>query len=401
MIVFTNIPKRGDIVVGHLASGEVRYIPQKVFVYDEIDQSKYEIIGVVAARRGDRALIVYKTNTSKSWCNTWTVKLTGYTLDGTDRTGTLSLSLTNNSSTRTNVDFPYNATTVEDFVSQLNATFTSLDADKWRHRAYVEDGVVYVAYDYKFWQQSISGSNGFSVSTYTMPDIPHNANIYRANGNNGANGTVSSWDRFVYYYRTKSASLTSDVTTINRSEAVSLQDYLGNSSDGKDHCAFLRQTFGEGEEGWMAQLRSFMPVKPCDYGDMAKGVDFAYKVRDALKDRLNDKGEILCPIFNWVSTVSTQCIPSSEWYIPTVRDLSDILLEVSYGTNPSRTSDVLNAGLSLIKASAISNSSYWWSCCRYGANHAWFSSGSYGFFGGNGLCHGFGALAVSLQRLRM
>ena len=401
MIAFTEIPKKGDIVVGELSSKEVKYIPQSVFVFDEIDANKYEIIGVVGARRGNEVLIVYKTNTSRVWCNTFVYKLSGYTLDGTDRTGTLALAMTNNSSTKTSYDFPYNATMLEDFVAQLNETFASIAEDRWRHRAYIEDDVVYIAYDFKFWQQGIKASNGFTVEQATLSDIPYNGNIYRRNGYAAGNGSVSSWERFAYYYRNKSATLTSNVTSINRSEAICLADYLGNSTDGIDHCKWLRGVFGEGEDGWLKHLESFIPVKPCDYGDMSKDVKFAMNVKSLLKDRVNDKGEIVSPAFNWMNAIATDCIPNEEWYLPTVRDLSDILFDVKYGINSSNTADALNKGLNLIKGTQVSNTSHWWSSCRSHSTYAWLSSGSGGYFYNIGMCVSCGVLPVSLQRLRM
>lgn len=48
-----------------------------------------------------------------------------------------------------------------------------------------------------------------------------------------------------------------------------------------------------------------------------------------------------------------------------------------------------------ISKTGANSSSNWWSCCRYNANNAWISNGNNGFFNGNNLYNGNGALAVS------
>ena len=104
---FTKLPKTGDAVVGELATGQVRFIPLEELDYDRLDKVAYETIGTVAFRHGNRVLVVYKENASKSMCNTVDYLLTGYLLDGEEHTSTLRLKLTTNSDTLTDIAVAY------------------------------------------------------------------------------------------------------------------------------------------------------------------------------------------------------------------------------------------------------------------------------------------------------
>ena len=88
-----------------------------------------EVVGVVVIGvdhpdfRGEVA-VMSKTFATAAMLERWLVKLTGFTLDGTDRTGTLSVRIASDE-WAANHDYviSYNASTVESFVAQLNAYF--------------------------------------------------------------------------------------------------------------------------------------------------------------------------------------------------------------------------------------------------------------------------------------
>ena len=108
--------------------------------------------------------------------------------------------------------------------------------------------------------------------------------------------------------------------------------------------------------------------------------------------------EPLCPAayycYNQPSVVT---LPKGKWYMPTTKEVYDILDGVTYGTVNNRNADVLNATLNKLGASAISNGSYVWSCLRYNSINAWRANG-YGFFHGNDMCNGYrySCLALSI-----
>jgi hypothetical protein len=71
---------------------------------------------------------------------------------------------------------------------------------------------------------------------------------------------------------------------------------------------------------------------------------------------------------------------------------------IKYGSNGSnRNLDILNSVLYRLDGNAISNGSYVWSCCRNIYRLAWYSNGSYGFFGSSVVYGTYLAIPVSLQ----
>lgn len=70
-----------------------------------------------------------------------------------------------------------------------------------------------------------------------------------------------------------------------------------------------------------------------------------------------------------------------KWFMPTIRQVTDIVRDIRYGTTNNRQADPINRALYLIGGTAISNGSGVWSCSRYLAYNAWFSLGNGGFAG--------------------
>ena len=420
MIQFTNQPKRGDAVVGDIQTQEVLFVRQDTLTaLSDIDQTQYEIIGVVIKRRGQKVLIAYKENASKQWCNRYSFKLTGYTLDGTDRTGTLNIRQADVSSwgTSTAYTISYNATTVAQLVEQLNtyfqanAPFTTQD---WV--AIVDgDGGVTLQFSYVTSQQASynSGSAGFTLTANLLPGVPVSANMLRRNGFTGGEGAISSWERALAYFRADNSSTNynpnSNVTSVKRGYPICLPGYLGTSTYRKDgttqldYCAALRAVYGEGEAGWLRFMQSCLPVSPTDFGEMGKtDVGLAYtKTLAALTMTKQDGTTVYpCQAAKYCHDIGTGAIPQGKWYLPTARDVRDILDGIQYGTNASRTADAVNKTLNILGGSAISNGSYWWSCLRYSASSAWSAHGNFGFFSYYGMVNSIGCVPVSLYTLR-
>ena len=180
--------KTGSIVVldGHSA---LHFIALDTFSSSSF-MSNYTIVGVVAVGvdhpdfRG-KLVVIHKTNASKKWSEVYSFKITGYTLDGTDRTGTLNVR--DSSAWGTGVDYviSYNASTVEAFVSQLNTYFQAnapFTTQNWRADA-DSDGNVTLSFlfvDYR--QASNSAKNGFALTANLLPGIPASSGMHRFNG---------------------------------------------------------------------------------------------------------------------------------------------------------------------------------------------------------------------------
>lgn len=398
--IFTALPKIGDAVVGERSTKKLKFITLESFDNASLG-SDYETIGVVYNRRGRKVKIVYKNNASKVWCTKWVLKLSGYTLDGTSRTGVITFRPDSSATANTDVTVTYKATTLQGLVDALNTAFagnTVMVSQHWV--AYINGSDVCVEHDYTIWQQSSynGAKDGFTAAPAMMPEVESVADIRRRHGGGGGEGAISSWERAVAYYRTSTGTDTyqgyvpSPISNAkDRAYPIALQSYLGAN------CAEIRKVFGEGEQGWLNCMAAYMSVCPTDYGNMGIRDGLARtKLIASYKDTF---GNPVASAANYCYNIDTIALPKGNWYLPTVEDLTDLLRIIKYGTNDSVNSDPINKALAAMGGNTISNGSGLWSCCRYSSYHAWSADGYYGFFGNDYLCSGLSAVPVSLYVL--
>lgn len=408
--IFVRFPKIGDVVVKDFATKTPHYISLSSFVKEELNETEYEIIGAVAWRWGDKVLVVYKNNANNQFMNRAWWYLDGCTLDGTDRTGTISIRVESNNYA-TNIDkvISYNATTVEDFITQLNKAFaedTDFDAQDWY--ANLEGGKVRVHCDVRTWSQLNYNSfkGGFRGSS-AAPEIDYDYNIRRKNGSDSGYGAISSMPRALSVFEDDNQSATynptSDVTSVAVQKPICLSAYLGESKYQSDHCQLLREVYGEGREGWKQFMRSMKPVVPCEYGSMRKRdgkkiTDFMATFRYTSR-KVSDP-TAMCLAAYYCHEISSDTIAKGEFWLPTVEELYYILQTIEYNTNPSRDADSINECLRKIGGASISNGAYLWSCCRCNGSNAWNSSGNWGFFDLCSMANACGSVPVSLYTVR-
>lgn len=395
--VFTKLPRVGDAVVGEISTGKVKFITADSFNSEELSDD-YERIGAVYNRRGRKVKIVYLKNESRPWSTKWILGLSGYTLDGESRTGVISFRADSSSADNTEVTVTYKATTAQELVDALNSAFTAnsvLSAQHWK--AYIDGSDVKIEYDFTFWQQASynAGKLGFSTTGVLMPEVEAVVNIRRKHGGSGGEGALSSFERAVAFYRKSTGTnayegnVASPISSVrDRGYPIALQSYLG------ENCAEIRKVFGEGEQGWLKCLASYMPVKPTDYGNM--GMRDGLERTKQLVSYKDSDGVSIAEAAEYCYNISTTGLPKGRWYMPTVEDLSDLLSVIKYDTNSSVTSDPVNKTIKAMGGTPISNGLYCWSCCRYGSSTAWNANGYYGFFNYGSLYIRYQAVPVSL-----
>ena len=407
--VFVKFPKKGDVVVGELATGKVKFVKLDTYNNSTLSTSAYERIGVVGRRTGNEVLIIYKENASQLYCNRAWWYLSGYTLDGTDRTGTLSLRFaSNNWASSIDKVISYNATTMQGLVDALNAFFladTDCVAQDW-YADIVDDKVRIHCNNIDYRQCAYnSAKNGFTL-TGSLPEIQAVANMRRKHGGTGVEGAISSWYRALAYYRNDNGTSeyqggrTSVQTSIKQTYPINLPTWLGTSTKNPgDFCANLRAVYGEGESGWINFMKTCIPVVPTDYGNMGmkNGLERTKVLASMMFTSSNVTTQTtMCKAADYCYQKSTTCIPQGNWYLPTTEDVYHILDGVQYGTNSSRDSDPVNKGLNKIGGSAISNGSTLWSCLLYGTLNAWRAYDYGGFFDGGGVYASGVCVPVSL-----
>ena len=363
--------------------------------------SNYTVVGVVAVGvdhkdyRG-KLVIVHKTNTSKQWSAIYSFKLTGYTLDGTDRSGVLTVRSASDWGTGVDYTINYNADNVADFLTTLNAYFKStapFTTQQWRADSDAQGNITlsFLFTDYR--QASNSAKSGFSISANLLPGIPASSAMLRYNGQRSGEGSISNWDRAIAYFSQDLSSTTynpaSDVTSPKLSYPICKPGYLGTSQYQSDHCAALRAIYGEGEAGWLKFMESFYPVRPTNYGPLGDKATYGDGKRNTyqmagVKFTKQDNTEIVAfPAADYCASVvyNHELLKKGAWQLPDVDTLCGILSTIKYGTSASRDADPVNRALNAIGGSAISNGSYFWSASRFYASFAWSSIGLFGFLG--------------------
>ena len=377
--------------------------------------SNYTVVGVVAVGidhkdfRGS-LVIVHKNNASKQWSAIYSFRLTGYTLDGEAHSGVLTVREAADWGTGVDHEITYAASNVTDFVAALNTYFKAnapFTTQNWRAVKNDDDSVdlQFLFTDYR--QASNSAKSGFSISANLLPGIVPTSNMLRMNGQRSGEGTITNWDRAIVYFTQDLPSGTynpaTDVTSPKMSYPICKPAYLGISANNDDHCAALRAIYGEGEEGWLKFMASFLPVLPTQYGALGDKTYGDSKTNTHLmagvKFTKQDDSQIPAfPAADYCGSVTYnhELLNKGKWLLPDMATLMAILSTVKYNTTNDRNADPVNAGLYAIGGSAISNGSYIWSSSRNNAYYAWRSYGGYGYANHNVLYNTNQAVPVAL-----
>lgn len=363
----------------------------------------FTVVGVVAVGvdhkdfRG-KVVIVNKANASKKWSEIYSFKLTGYTLDGTDRTGTLNVR--DASAWGTGVDYviSYNATTAAQLATQLNTYFRAnapFTTQSWRADA-DEDGNITLSFlfvDYR--QASNSGKNGFALTANLLPEIPASSSMLRVSGQRASEGAISNWEKALVYYRNDNGTSayqggrTSVQTSVKQTYPINLPTWLGTSTKNPgDFCTALRAVYGEGEEGWLKFMKTCLPVRPTAFGPMGDKATYGDSERNTyvMAGRTFEKQDgssiVAHPAADYCAAVSYNhpLLRKGAWMLPDVDTLAAVLSTIRYSAVNNRNADPINRALNVIGGTAISNGSYIWSSSRYGAGSAWLSGGSGGYW---------------------
>ncbi|MCR5841968.1 MAG: hypothetical protein K6G86_07815 [Bacteroidales bacterium] len=389
--------------------------------------SQFTPIGVVAVGidhpdfRG-QIVIAHKTDAAKVWSYIYSYKLTGYTLDGTDRTGKLNIYEASDSwAARHSYTISYNAETAAALVEQLNtyfqanAPFTTQD---WVASADDQGNISLQFHFVSGNQRSNTGSNGFALTANLLPEITATDTMLRRNGYRSGGGTIMNMPRAIAYFtpdlNNASYNPTSNVTTTKLSVPICKPAYLGTSSYRKDgdtqldYCSALRAVYGEGEAGWLKFMESFLPVKPTTYGAVGNKATYGdgktntYKMAGKTFTGQNGTAVPAFPAADFCASITYNHVLAArgQWMLPDVDTLFSIMKGIKYNTTNNRNADPVNAALYAIGGNAISNGANAWSSSRYFAGGAWYFYGNYGCAGNGGMYNSYRALPVLLLDVR-
>ena len=358
-----------------------------------------EVVGVVVVGvdhqdfRGEVA-VMSKTFAEAPILERWFVRLSGYTLDGTDRTGTLSVrEASDNWAAAHDYTVSYNADNAEALASQLNTYFKASEpftTQDWAAKA-DGDGNVTLHYAYaRYLQASNTAKDGFELANATAPEWVSTTKMLRRNGIRGGAGTITNWTRALAYFRNDNSNATynpaSNVTTAKISYPICLPGYLGTSKYQSDHCSYLRGVYGEGEEGWLRFMESFLPVRPSEYGifdgsryGTAKRNTYylagiKYTGQDGIEKYASPAASLAANL-----GYDHELLKQGEWVLPDSEHMGAVVGRLKYPTAAGRDADLVSAALEAIGAPALGNNSSVWSCSRCSTVSGWIANGGSGY----------------------
>lgn len=387
----------------------LRFIAPQTFSSKSF-MSNYEIIGPVVIGvdhpdfRGEVVVMNHNYKTA-AMLERYYYKLSGYTLDGVEHTGVLSIrSADDGWAANQDYTITYKADNIVALVAQLNAYFKTNEpfiTQDWVAIA-DENGDVFLHFKYTNIGQSLynTAKSGFSASANNAPKWKPSRGMLRMNGARTGEGTIANFLKTVSYLKDDnplgSYNPGTDVNTLKLTYPICLPGYLGKSKYQSDHCAYLRQVYGEGEEGWLKFMKSFLPVLPSEYGifdDDTYGSEkentyylasLKYVGQDGVERYVSPSARVAAEVH-----YDHELLKRGEWVLGKISRLFSIFCQLRYSTINDRKADKVNAALNAIGASALSNGDTAWSCSRYNENYGWFEAGYIGFVGGYGLCNSY------------
>lgn len=377
--------------------------------------SDWTIVGVVAIGvdseffRG-KITLINKTAEQRKWSNIYSWALTGYTLDGTDRTGVLSIRYADDTyAANHDYTISYNASTLADFVSQLNIYFkanTPFTTQDWVAKINdTGDGVDLVVSNWDYRMAAYNkASDGFTLAANLLPGIVSNQKGTRLDGVRDRGMWIINYPRAVTYLKSDIDNSTYNPTSVRSnieySYPICLPAYLGTSQyrDG-DMCAVFRETFGEGEEGWHNYIKHLFPVWPTPYGVMRDTAPhdegFVNTYLMAGKTYTNQSGEVLpaYPAADYCASISYDhdLLKAGKWQLGDMGTIYTIWKGLLYGVDETGASttpdaDPINRALNAIGGTLVPNGGVnYWSASRSGAYNAFVVSGSGGSTGSTSL----------------
>ena len=362
--------------------------------------SNFEIVGVVVigvdhpSFRGQIA-IMYPTPEPHEMAIIGQWVLTGYTLDGTDRTGTLSIrEKSDNWAANHDYVISYNATDESALVNQLNTYFRANEPFKTQKWVAILDSnntvslqCIVVNADQL---NRNTGKNGFTLFYNLFPKWAASPYILKVNGCGEGVGTIINLTRALAYFRIDNSNInynpSTDVTTTKMTYPICLPAYLGTSKYQSDHCAYLRSVYGEGEEGWLKFMETFLPVRPTEKGansseNYAVVHNNTYYLASQKHVDVDGNAQFASPAANFVANIgfNHELLKKGQWVIPNLDLLFDIIGDIKYPVINDRNADVINRALSAIGAPALRSNVDIWSSSRFSSMNCWYNRGELGF----------------------
>ena len=353
----TDQPGIGDILC-HDEKRKYKFIQCDTF-HAGTFPSAWETLGVVAMRKGNQVWVVAKENTTKKFLEVYPYIVTGYTLDGEEHT--VQLRLHGKPTTTTYYEFTYIASTVDEFVSQLQQFLSTNGETDWS--AYLMDGNAILQYDnyasLEYLSASITQAIGMTLNAKIETDMLQVPSIMRKCGNIGhfVWNTAAAEQHFRQDLSAVAYNPSSDVSS-EPTYPICWPAFAGTSKYQSDHCLWLRQKYCSDPdnpkiEEWESYIADLAPVSPAMTGGFApewRGREEFDKIKDVTYMATDGTQKSLYPGANYCSKFF-----DGKGYMPSMYEFYEMFKDLTLGiigvTN--QAADPINRSLYAIGGSPI------------------------------------------------
>ncbi len=395
-------PCKGDICV--LDSGlNARYIKQESFTLASLP-SGWQAVGFVEWVRGNKVKVTRVVGTYK-WAQYFLWKITGYTADGAEHAFSFAVKVSNVTYTCSGT---YSGSDIDEVAASMNAIVSVFDFGGHSYHVYVRNGDLILQHDTYTTYLAVTAT-GVSVTQAVGPELTANSNMPRFNGRLTSEGATINLNRALIYFRADidnaSYNPTAEVTSLALQYPICLPAYLGQSAyrkDGEtqlDYCSLLRETYGEGEEGWIRCISRGLAKYPDKRGVFddyvcGDGKTNTYKLAGQKVQKANGDPDAFYPAFDAVAAVGfpgAKGLDKGDWYLPTIGEIFELKSGITYPavyqigvgsvSTVAASADPITRACAKLGMTQVQNSTYAWSSSRCLANLAWVFGGNNGIAG--------------------
>ena len=367
--VLVTIPKYGDAVVLD-ADGNIRFIAFGTF-NNATFPSSWTKVGVVYWVQGkDVRFISHTSLGGKKYSDVWRLKITGYTLDSTDRSGVLTTY--DNNGTATALTFNYNASTKADFVSQFNtwAATSGNDPNSRSYYMYVDSNgdVEFVEGNYNHLRQHSDGfSSGLSSSANAVQEIPViNWNLdmdgYSRVYNTVNIGAIKRWGG----------------RTLSSEEAVSTNKTpISQASFNGKYGVNYRAIYSSYDE-YLEHNQVKIPVNRGVASWRDVGHQYTYALANNTYTKKDGTSDYMYTAARSAATFGYSAnanVAAGKWYIPDVEEMTVLMRPITVGNRGISTVDQydkVNQTIYAMGGDLIGTNATRWCSCRCDSNVMWF-----------------------------
>lgn len=390
--VLVRVPKVGDILCVD-ADHKKQFIALDTYDGGTLPAG-YTVVGVVASRQGNQALVVHKTNAAKKWADIYHWKVTGWTLDGASHT--TNITFYSSQQAASNPAFTYAATNYGTVASLLNDWFDVYfsESNLRYHAIALADGVQVQVEPYASWYQYIINFSGLTVASLTDSFLKANGGSYRKSGRSIYWGAINV-RRYGEWAKSEGSVPTTDVPVhiSANTHAVKLVEFQQNA-----YCADIRNAYcadpsNPTEEDYFRYVEAEYACEyPSNRASMAEmyrdGKKNTYSLAGRKYTAYDGTEKGIYPAADYCAEVEYDVdgLRKGDWFLPSKYQMGGIWSMLTYGhAGVSRASaDPINRSLNAIGGSAISCTSLAWSSAMGSSYYAWNYSSlgyfSYGYF---------------------